>query len=119
MASAPATRRPDPQQESPPIQFSLDGKVYTLREEELTAKDIRELRNETRLGFAQHVMMMRAGAFDLDTIAALAWMARRQNGEPDLAFSEVEEGITYKTPFEEVVDQGDNDPEASGASSDQ
>lgn len=79
--------------------LTVDGHRYELRPNEINALDSQACRRATGvsvrslLATAQHDP-------DIDTIAALVWLARRQAGEPSLAFEDVAATISYGSDFD-------------------
>lgn len=76
------------------VRIELDGKVYEVRHGDLTALDTRALRKQTELSFVQ-LMQELADAPDIDSIAALIWLAGRLKGDRESTYEEVAEGIGY------------------------
>lgn len=107
MAEAPrpgAARRADA--ENTVMSLKIDGKTaFTLRPNDLSAKDAAALRRETGMSLAG---VLRAGMEDpdLDIFAAMAWLARRQAGE-DVSFEEVAAEFTYDRDYEQSDDPAD------------
>lgn len=74
---------------------TVDGESFTFRLGEVTAVDVRELRREAGMGVPEMVAQaeFQAGSiWDIDSAAALIWMARRQAGDL-VPFSEVAESL--------------------------
>ena len=61
--------------------IQYEGKTYTVRQADLTPRDIAALRKET--GFPGWLGLVEAAGsgFDLDVLAAFLWLARRVKGE--------------------------------------
>lgn len=76
-----ATQRRKKAADSPGVQIEVDGVTYIVREADLTPRDVAALRREA--GFAGWVGLVTEleRGFDLDTLAALVWLARRIKGE--------------------------------------
>lgn len=104
----PRTTPPKPKAKPPAdgdaIAISVDGTVYTVRPADMTALDSQELRRQTGMSL-RAVMVAAQDDPDLDVVASLVWLARRQAGERTLAFAEVAEAITYGTALDTAVPQ--------------
>lgn len=111
MATAPrpaAGRRAEA--EDTTITIKIDGESYTVRPSEVTAKMAGQLRKQS--GMSVRSVMVAAGDDpDLDVVAALVWLARRQRGEK-VTWDEVAEAITYDSDL-----QTDAEPEVEDESS--
>jgi hypothetical protein len=71
-------------------QFTIDGEQYKVTMGDLTALDVGALRKQTGKSFPSLLSELFSDDADIDTIAAVLWLARRVNGgEPDLTFAEV------------------------------
>lgn len=111
MATAPrpgAARRAEA--ENTTLTIKVDGQpTYTLRFNDLSAVDAAACRRETGLSLAG---VMQAGMKDpdLDVIAAIAWLARRQAGD-DVPFEEVAAEFTYDRDYEQSDDEADAVPQ--------
>lgn len=94
------------------VAISVDGVTYTLRVDELSALDTRALRSETGHSLRK-VLVAAQEDPDIDVIAALVWLARRQKGET-VSFELVAEGIGYSSTIEsaEPEDAEEHLPEA-------
>lgn len=81
--------------------FTLDGKPYELNLEELTGRDTKEFRTQTGMSFRRTVTMFTKDPddVDIDSIAGLIWLARRQAGE-QVDYDTVLGEITYQSLFE-------------------
>lgn len=98
MAQAPrpgAGRRAEA--EATTITIKVDDETYTVRPSELNAKLAGQLRKESSMS-VRSVMVAAGEDPDLDVIAALVWLARRQRGE-DVSWDEVAEAISYDSDF--------------------
>ncbi len=73
------------------VKVTIAGKIYEIHFGELTGLDSRALRNAT--GYSTYSLLNQAlgrdGPPDLDTAAAVAWLARYRAGETLLTFDEV------------------------------
>jgi hypothetical protein len=87
----------------PVLPFRLGDRRYKIKPNEITANLTRECRAETGYSPMQLFSMLDP-RMDLDVVAALIWLARRQGGEPALLrrgrvtvrlLTDVEEGLTY------------------------
>jgi hypothetical protein len=109
MANAPrpgASRRAEA--EAMTITIKVDGAVYTVRPGEVTANLVGQLRRVT--GFSLQGLMAAAGEDpDLDVIAALVWMARRQAGE-NVNYEKVADSISYESDIESQDEPEPEDP---------
>lgn len=76
------------------IRIKIDGEVYAITAGDLTALDARALRNEVGVSFPR-LMQQAAEDFDIDTLAALIWLARRTAGERTLRYEDVAAEIGY------------------------
>lgn len=85
-----------------------DGKRYALRPNEIPAVDSAACRRATGMS-ARGLLEASRTDPDIDTMAALIWLARRQAGEPYLAFEDVAASITYETTFDHEISAGDED----------
>lgn len=84
---------PDP--DAPDTWVVLGEDRWPLRVDAISARHSRLLRVATGLPVSQWVTAATTEVPpDPDTIAVLAWLARVQNGEPDLAFETVEATVT-------------------------
>jgi hypothetical protein len=97
------------------VAISVDGREYRVTAGDLNALDSRALRRAIGVGFPG--LMQQLGSDpDLDSIAAVVWLARRVEGEAHLEYDDVAAEFTYndviKTEF--LTDPpagGDDDPE--------
>lgn len=89
----------------PVLPFRLGDRRYVIKPNEITANLVRECRAETGYSPAELFGMLNQ-RMDLDVVAALIWVARRQGGEPGILrrgrvtvrlLTEIEEGVTYET----------------------
>lgn len=87
------------------LTISVNGKNYTVREGDLTALDTMALRRETGMSFVS-LMQAFATSPDIDLIAALAWLARRVDGERMLTYAEVAAEIDYDIEVDVVEEAG-------------
>jgi hypothetical protein len=102
-------------QDSPGLSVSVDGKTYTVRESDLTAHDARALRLETGMSW-RGLLDVASKDFDIDLLAALVWLARRLEGETDLAYEQVLDEVGYDSDLEiNVDDQRTASPETGGS----
>ncbi len=96
------------------IAVSIDGTTFVLRPSEVTASDVAALRRETGLSL-RTVIDQAQNDPDLDVIAALVFMARRQAGDRSVTFDSVAAFINYESEIEAVdvpaEEEGDS-PEA-------
>lgn len=109
MAKAP---RPGGDKADTSITVSIDGVEYVCRPSDVTAKMAGQLRKESGMS-VRAVMVAAADDPDLDVIAALVWLARRQTGEK-VTWDEVADAITYDSEIGSAEgDAPDEDPEDS------
>lgn len=92
---------------------SHDGKTWVLRHSELTALDERACRSATGLTISEVMGFVVGTTPGLDTMAALEWLARRQNGEALLAYDEVARGVSVASAVsvDWNIIEGDDPPE--------
>lgn len=79
------------------VKVTVAGKVYELHFGELTGLDARALRVEvghTTYGLLNQALG-RDGSPDLDTVAAIVWLARRRAGEVALSYDEVAASVKW------------------------
>lgn len=82
--------------------FTVDGKEHGVTMGDLSALDVRDLRQATGMGFAQMLGLLVSDASDVDIFAAALWLARRvNNGERTLRFEDVLAEMDY-AKFEEI-----------------
>jgi hypothetical protein len=100
----------------PAISITLDDEVYTLAAKDMTALDVRELRQQT--GYSYNSLSAAARAdMDIDLLAAVVWMSRRIAGERDLDFSTVAAGINYTATYN-ISTQAEVDAKAASSEED-
>lgn len=94
------------------LMFTLDGKRHELNLEEITGRDAKEFREQTGMAFRRAVTMFVQSPddVDLDTIAGIVWLARRQAGD-QVTYDTVLGEINYTTDFTAVSAEVDP-PEA-------
>lgn len=115
MATAPDPRKIGRQKlaerDAPDLILSLkvDGKLgtYPVRFDEVSAAEIAGLRSAVGYGINQLQKYLAADP-DIDVLAALVWLSRRQNGETSVTYDEVAEPITYGSidPESLKIEQG-------------
>lgn len=88
------------------LSVKVHGQEYSVRLEDCTAKDVSDCRRETGVSL-QDVFGQISSSPDLDSVAALVWLARRQSGERELSFRAVALTINYGTEIEIVGDEED------------
>lgn len=98
--------------------LEFDGAQYTFRLGEMSASDVRLLREQAGMSVPDLVRQMHA-PWDMDSGAALLWMARRQAGEKALTFDEVADNLrldqllfVWHEDDPEPVEEGPQDPPA-------
>ena len=83
------------------VTIKVDGSEYPVWLSELSALDSAALRAET--GFSVRAVLAAASDDpDLDVVAAIVWLSRRQAGDP-VSFAEVAAGIGYDAEFDTVT----------------
>lgn len=92
------------------VSVNVDGTVYTVTQGEMTSQLVMHLRRETGYSF-RGLLVAAAKDPDIDVVAALVWLARRQSGELLLSFDEVAEDIGYDSDIDLVEPEADP-PEA-------
>lgn len=93
------------------VSITVDGEVYTVRQGEMTAQLVMHLRKETGYSF-RGLLVAAAQDPDIDVIAALVWLARRQDGEALLSFDDVAAQIDYTVDVDLAEASEDGRPEA-------
>ncbi len=94
------------------ITISVDGTIYTMRPSELSAADGAKVRAATGMSLRSILAAAQTDP-DLDVIAAVVWLARRQAGE-NVGFAEVAEAIGYDVkilPVETAAPEDEDSPE--------
>lgn len=74
--------------------ITVDGSEYVVRAGDLSALDSRALRKEVGVSFIQLINELQSDA-DIDSIAAIMWLARRIKGEVTLRYDEVAAEVGY------------------------
>lgn len=85
----------------------VNGVRYSLDPDEMNALDVADLRLATGMSFGR-LMETLGEDPDIDIIAAVVWLARRQHGEPKIKYRLVVQEINYLTE----LDFSENDPDA-------
>ncbi len=95
------------------LTIAHDDKSWVLRHSDLTAIDERACRKATGFTIAEIMGFVADTKSGLDTLAALEWVARRQNGEALLTFEEVarEMSVSSAITVDWNIGGGDPDPE--------
>lgn len=108
---------PRPRKNSPAVvlRMTVDGTTHNLRVNEISALDAAALRRATGMSFAA-VMRAAQDDADIDVVAALIWLARRQNGEEHLTYETVAADLDYgaELDFEEAKDTDPGEVNAGG-----
>lgn len=95
------------------ITVKVDGDPFTVRPNEVSAKMVGQLRRVT--GFSLQSLMAAAGEEpDLDVIAALVWLARRQQGE-NVSYDKIADSLTYESDIEPGDEPAPEDPDSPEA----
>lgn len=76
------------------ITVTHDDQKWVMRHADLTAIDERDCREATRFTISEILGFVADTKPGLDTLAALEWLARRQNGERLLSYEEVARALT-------------------------
>lgn len=83
------------------IKFTIDGEDFSITMGDLTAWDVRDLRQQTGYSFAQLLDAFWGDGTDVDIVAACLWLARKVNGgETSLTYEQVARETGY-----EVIDK--------------
>lgn len=77
-----------------------DENRWVLRYGDLTAIDERICRKETGFTIAEVLGFVSDTQSGLDTLAAIEWLARRQNGEPGVSYLSVAQKIASGSDIE-------------------
>lgn len=90
------------------LSFAIGDDQYVVRTGALTGLDNREIRAVLGVGFTDLLADINDGKFDVDYLAALVWLARRQRGERQVKLTAILETITYDDmiAFRRVDDDG-------------
>lgn len=80
--------------------FTVDGKRHELNLVEVTGRDAKAFREATGVSLRKAFSSFASDPddVDLDTIAGILWLARRQAGEK-VSYDDVLGSITYTTDF--------------------
>lgn len=97
----------------PTLTIDVNGKRYTMRTSEMTARDAAMLRKQTGMS-ARLLLSAAATDPDIDVIAAIVWLARRQTGE-DVTFDEVASEIGYDLEIQLAAEPAGEDPDSPEA----
>jgi hypothetical protein len=90
------------------LSFAIGDDQYVVRTGALTGLDNREIRAVLGVGFTDLLADIIDGKFDVDYLAALVWLARRQRGERQVKLTAILETISYDEmiAFRRVDDDG-------------
>ena len=91
------------------ITITVDETSYTFRPSEVSAVDSAMVRREVGMSL-QSIMGAALKDPDIDVIAAIVWLARRQAGE-DVSFEDVASGLTYDSDYEQSDEPAPEDPD--------
>lgn len=109
---AKAAAAADAEQESG-VKVTLDGVDYVVRQGDLNGRLTRELRQQTGCSFQKLITELDTDP-DIDSVAALVWLARRIEGEA-VTYDEVAEEVGYDADIDvntvSQEDAGEPDPE--------
>lgn len=95
------------------LTITIDGTEHKFRPSDVSAVQAGEVRKATGMSFKAILQMAMADP-DIDVLAALVWMARRQAGE-DVSYEEVAKSITYGTDVTTSEDDDDEDTDSPEA----
>lgn len=107
MATAPqpgASRRAAAALDDIAITVVVDDVAHVFRPGEMSALDASALRKEAGMSLRSLLSQINDDP-DLDVVAAIVWLARRQAGNP-ASFTEVAEAISYQS----TISAGDDAP---------
>jgi len=91
--------------------LDVDGTQYVIGAKDLTALDVKAMREQ--LGYTYAGLVRRAAAdMDIDIVAAIVWLSRRINGETDLTYAAVAAVMSYETTYDFVDAKDITVPEA-------
>lgn len=76
----------------PHLSVEVNGAKYLLAARDMTGLDVRELRRQTGYSYNGLVAAFTAD-YDVDLVAAVVWMARRQQGDTEVTYDEVALGM--------------------------
>lgn len=98
------------------VRIELDGEVFEVRAGDLSAVHSRLLRRECGVSFMQLMDELQESC-DIDSIAAVIWLARRLRGESMVSYEDVANDIDYSLTDRIKVDNTsaekvDDSPEA-------
>lgn len=109
---AKAAAAADAEQEAG-VKITLDGVDYVVRQGDLNGRLTRELRQQTGCSFQKLIKELDTDP-DIDSVAALVWLARRIEGEA-VTYDEVAEEVGYDADIDvntvSQEDAGEPDPE--------
>jgi hypothetical protein len=90
----------------------VDGDEYPIHLNEISAFDATGLRHATGMSVAGVLSQLFSdgGDADIDLVAALVWLSRRQQGEQPLSYEKVARGITYEAEYSVRPGTEDDDP---------
>jgi hypothetical protein len=90
------------------LAISVNGTVHHFRLADATAIDARDCRRATGLGLPS-LLASAAENPDIDIVAAIVWLARRQAGDRAVTFERVAKDIGYDADISVADDEGDDD----------
>jgi hypothetical protein len=95
VARAPKPGSPKPEHD---VVILVDGERYPFTIKDMTALDVGALRRATNMTSTElFAAAAKPESRDIDVVAALVWLSRRQNGEPNLSYIDGVTGITHGT----------------------
>jgi hypothetical protein len=88
----------------------VDGVRYPLAFDAISAKVAGDCRRACGMSPRQLVDALQQSP-DIDLVAALMWLSRRQNGEPGVSYDDIAQALTYDTDLG-FADDADEDPDS-------
>lgn len=91
------------------IKLTVDGKVYEIRPDEISAQLVGEVRNATGMSVAAIMGTLDDGDVDIDIVTSLAFMGLRQSGDSQTKYRRLATKVTYESKIDIDVVSGDTD----------
>ena len=76
------------------IAITVDDTTYKLRHDDVKGSDAMAFRQQMGMSFRKAIELCQEDA-DIDLIAGLIWLARRQDGDKKITLEEVADGLSY------------------------
>lgn len=92
-----------PDDAPPKIAVRVDDETYEVDFKDCTALDASQCRQATGLSLAG-LLQAASEDPDLDIVAAVIWLAKRQNGQPDASYHQVASELSYDVDWGGVED---------------